>query len=68
MKIKFENLKIGNNKKVKASKLIYMRIGEIASSAKYRMDEQFQNSPIFVAKIWFFKLEIFLYKIFNFPI
>ena len=32
---------------VKASKFIYiranMRIGKIASSAKYRMDEQFQN-------------------------
>ena len=24
-----------------------MRIGEIASSAKYRIDEQFQNLPIF---------------------
>ena len=33
-----------------------MRIGEIASSAEYQMDEQFQNLPIFGAKFGFFKL------------
>ena len=34
-----------------------MRIGEIANSAESRVDEQFQNSPIFLVKFWFFKLE-----------
>ena len=34
-----------------------MRLGEIASSAKYRMDEQFPNLPIFGAKFWFSQLE-----------
>ena len=37
-----------------------MRIGEVANSAEYRVDEQFQNLPIFGVKFWFFKLEIFL--------
>ena len=36
-----------------------MRIGEIASGAKYRTDEQFKNLPIFLNKFWFFKLDIF---------
>ena len=34
-----------------------MRIGEIASSAEYRLNEQFQNLAIFGAKFWFSKLE-----------
>ena len=34
-----------------------MRLGEIANSAKYWMDEQLKNLPIFEAKFWFFKLE-----------
>ena len=34
-----------------------MRIGEIASSAEYRIDEKFQNSPIFGVKLWFSKVE-----------
>ena len=34
-----------------------VRVGEIASSAEYRMDEKFQNMPIFQAKFWFSKLK-----------
>ena len=34
-----------------------MRIDEIASSAKYQLDEQFQNLPICVAKFWFSELK-----------
>ena len=34
-----------------------MKLGEIASSAEYRMDEQFQNLPIIGAKFWFSKLK-----------
>ena len=34
-----------------------MRLGEIASSAEYRMDEQFQNLSIFGTKFCFSKLE-----------
>ena len=30
-----------------------MRIGEIASNAEYRMDEQLINLPIFETKFWF---------------
>ena len=33
------------------------RIGEITNSAKYRMDEQNQNLPIFGIKLWFSKLK-----------
>ena len=33
-----------------------MRISEIASSAEYQMDEQFQNLPILRAKFWYSKL------------
>ena len=33
-----------------------MRIDEIKTSAEYRMDEQFQNFPIFFVKFWFSKL------------
>ena len=33
-----------------------MRIGEIMSSAEYRMDEQFENLPIFGVKFRFSKL------------
>ena len=33
-----------------------IRIGEITSSAEYRMDEQFQNLPIFGINFWFSKL------------
>ena len=40
-----------------------MRIGKIAKSAEYRMDEQFQNLLIFGDKFWFFKLIFFS----NFP-
>ena len=42
-----------------------MRIAEIASSAEYRMGEQFQNLTIFRVKFWFSKLEK---KSINFPI
>ena len=34
-----------------------MRIGEIANSAEYRIDKQFQILPIFGVKFWFSKLE-----------
>ena len=34
-----------------------MRIGEITNSAEYQMDEQNQNWPIFVIKLWFCKLK-----------
>ena len=34
-----------------------MRIGKIAISAEYQMNEQFQNLPIFGAKFWFSKLK-----------
>ena len=43
-----------------------MRIIKIASSAEYRMDEQFRSFPISGAKLWFFKLKKF-YKFINFP-
>ena len=43
-----------------------MKIGEIASSVEYRMDEQFQNLPGFRTKFWFYKLKKF-YKFINFP-
>ena len=43
-----------------------MRLGEIASSPKYQMDEQFQNSLICLTKFWFFKLEKEIYKFVNF--
>ena len=36
-----------------------MRIGNIASSAEYRMDERFQNLPIFEVNFWFSKLKKF---------
>ena len=36
-----------------------MRIDEIASSVKYRMNEQFLNFPIFGAEFWFSKLKKF---------
>ena len=42
-----------------------MRIDKITSSAEYRMDEQFQNSPICGAKFWFSKFEKFC-KLVNF--
>ena len=32
-----------------------MRIGEITSSERYRMDEEFQNLLTFGAKFWFSK-------------
>ena len=44
-----------------------MRIGKIASSAEYRMDEQLQNLTTFGAKLWFSKLKIF-WKFVNFQI
>ena len=34
-----------------------MRIGEIASTAEYRIDERLKNLPIFEAKLWFSKSE-----------
>ena len=34
-----------------------MRIAKIASGAKYRIDEQFQNLLICGAKFWFSKLK-----------
>ena len=34
-----------------------MRIGEITNTAKYQMDEQNQNLPIFEMKLWFSKLK-----------
>ena len=40
-----------------------IRIGEIASGAEYRMDENFQNLPIFGAKFRFSNLK----KSENFP-
>ena len=39
------------------------RIGEITNSAKYRMDEQNQNLPIFGIKLWFSKLKKKIQKI-----
>ena len=44
-----------------------MRIGKIASSVEFRMDEQFQNFPTFGTKFWFLKLNIF-WKFINFTI
>ena len=34
-----------------------MRIVEIKSSEKYRMDEEFENFPIFGVKFWFPKFK-----------
>ena len=34
-----------------------MRLGEISSSAEYRIDEQFQELPIYWAKFCFSKSE-----------
>ena len=34
-----------------------MRIGEIANSAEYQMDEQNQNLPIVWIKLWFSELK-----------
>ena len=44
-----------------------MRIGEIASSAEYRIDEQLQNLSICGVKFWFSNFKKF-WKFFNFPI
>ena len=40
-----------------------MRISEITNSAEYRMDEQYQNLPIFGIKLWFSKLKQKIQKI-----
>ena len=42
-----------------------MRIGDIANSGEYQMDEQNQNLPIFEIKLWFFKLKK-IRKFYNF--
>ena len=46
-----------------------MRIGKIASSAEYRVDEQFQNFPTFAAKFWLYKFKkfwkFFIFRIFK---
>ena len=34
-----------------------MKIGKITNSAKYQMDERFQNLPIFGVKLTFSKLK-----------
>ena len=44
-----------------------IRIGEIASSAEYRMDEHFQNLQIIGAKFWFSVNWKKFYKFVNFP-
>ena len=35
----------------------YVKIGDIASSVEYRMDEKLKNLPIFGAKYWCIKLK-----------
>ena len=44
-----------------------MTIGKIASSAEYRIDEQFQNFPIFRAKFRFSKLKKNLFSNLKIP-
>ena len=46
-----------------------MRIGEISSSAEYRMDEELQSLPILGVKLWFSTIGIFyFYKFVNLTI